>query len=318
MADNSTLPVSAGTEVFANKDMSGVKFPKQIPSDGTNLATIKPASTAPVAGDTGLVVSIHPLSVLPPGPALANASSPVVICSDQLAIATAVGDGFNAVEGATTSAAVAAGATGSISAKLRSISRDLVANVSLAASANKIGVVTTDQTTHGTTDLVAADITKVAGAAIAQGHGTAATALRVELPTDGTGVVGLAAGAALVGIVSASQETSTIYNGTTAIVPQYAKIVASASGVTNIVALTGGKMIRVIAWEVKVNAAVNFKWQSHVAGDITGLYYNSGQGDGVARALNQFGYFQTAVGEALDINLSGAVAVGGSLVYVLV
>lgn len=61
----------------------------------------------------------------------------------------------------------------------------------LAAGAAKVGIVTTDQTTHGTTDLVAADITKVAGAAISQGHGTAATAIRVELPTDGTGLVGM-------------------------------------------------------------------------------------------------------------------------------
>ncbi len=38
---------------------------------------------------------------------------------------------------------------------------------------------------------VAADVnlTEVAGAAVAQGHGTAAAALRVELPTDGTGVI---------------------------------------------------------------------------------------------------------------------------------
>jgi len=38
----------------------------------------------------------------------------------------------------------------------------------------------------GTQDV---NITKVAGSAISQGHGTAATAIRVELPTDGTGVI---------------------------------------------------------------------------------------------------------------------------------
>src|SRR6266498_1475472 len=46
----------------------------------------------------------------------------------------------------------------------------------IPAGTNIIGKVTTDQTTHGTTDLVAADITKVAGSAISQGHGTAAAA----------------------------------------------------------------------------------------------------------------------------------------------
>jgi hypothetical protein len=43
--------------------------------------------------------------------------------------------------------------------------------------------------TNAGTFAAQADITKVAGAAISQGHGTAATAIRVELPTDGTGVV---------------------------------------------------------------------------------------------------------------------------------
>lgn len=82
--------------------------------------------------------------------------------------------------------------------------------VGLAAGSAKIGIVTTDQTTHGTTDLVAADITKVAGAAISQGHGTAATAIRVELPTDGTGVVGLAAGEAHAGEIGGNSVNLTV------------------------------------------------------------------------------------------------------------
>lgn len=54
---------------------------------------------------------------------------------------------------------------------------------------------------------VQTDITKVAGTTISQGHGTAAAAIRVELPTDGTGVVGLIAGTALVGKVGIDQTT---------------------------------------------------------------------------------------------------------------
>lgn len=116
---------------------------------------------------------------------------------------------------------------------------------------------------------------------------------------------------------ASSSETSTVYNGVTALTPKFKVITASSSGATTIVALVGGKKIRVLAWDVKVNAAVNFKWQSHVTPtDLTGLYYNSAQGDGVARAFCPVGYFETVVGEALDINLSGAVAVGGVLTYV--
>lgn len=57
------------------------------------------------------------------------------------------------------------------------------------------------------TDNQSVNITQVAGTTIAQGHGVAATAVRVELPTDGTGVVGLNAGSAIVGKVGIDQTT---------------------------------------------------------------------------------------------------------------
>lgn len=118
--------------------------------------------------------------------------------------------------------------------------------------------------------------------------------------------------------ISVSQDTSLLTNGAsgTTLAPKFAAISASSSGANIIVAAVSSKKIRVLAWDVKVNAAVNFKWQSHTAGDKTGLYYNSGQGDGVARAFNPVGYFETVAGESLDLNLSGAVAVGGCLTYV--
>lgn len=45
------------------------------------------------------------------------------------------------------------------------------------------------------------NVSQVGGASVATGHGTASGALRVELPTDGTGVVGLAAGESHAGAV---------------------------------------------------------------------------------------------------------------------
>lgn len=64
-----------------------------------------------------------------------------------------------------------------------------------------------------------ANITQVAGAAISQGHGTAATAVRVELPTDGTGTVGLNAGSNVIGTVGNVPVTSGGLNITSAVVP---------------------------------------------------------------------------------------------------
>jgi hypothetical protein len=99
------------------------------------------------------------------------------------------------------------------------------------------------------------------------------------------------------------------------IVPKYAKIVASSSGATEVVALVSGKKIRVLAYAVVANAAVNVKFQSHTAPtDLTGLLYNAANGGEICN-YNPAGWFETLSGEALDINLSGAVAVGGHVTY---
>lgn len=138
------------------------------------------------------------------------------------------------------------------------------------------------------------------------------------LPTAPQSLPALAAGTNLIGQVSASDETSTIYNGTTALTPLFATVVASSSGVTNIVAAVALKKIRVVAAQLVANGAVNVKWQSHVTPtDITGLAYLAANG-GYVLPYNPVGWFQTVSGEALDINLSGSVAVGGSITYVTV
>jgi len=70
--------------------------------------------------------------------------------------------------GETTDAIVAAGATGSLSAKLRRVTQgleDLKTLIVLAAGSAIIGKVGIDQTTPGTTDRVTANVDKVAGTA---------------------------------------------------------------------------------------------------------------------------------------------------------
>lgn len=180
------------------------------------------------------------------------------------------------------------------------------------AGANIIGAVKTDQTTHGTTDLVAADITKVAGAAIQQGHGVAAAAIRVELPTDSTGVVARITNGGL----SGSAETSTVYNGTTALVPKYAKISADLSGANTLVAAVVSKKIRVLAYNFIGAGAVGAKFRSATSADLTGLKTIDAAGGGICANFNPVGWFETVSDELLNLDLSGAVLVGGELVYV--
>jgi len=153
---------------------------------------------------------------------------------------------------------------------------------------------------------------------------TQATAANLNATVVGTGTLAVQntaatpAGTNLIGQVSASDETSTLYNGTTALTPSFAVITASSSGVTNLVALVSSKKIRVLSLVLTANGAVNVKFQSHATPtDITGLFYLSSTG-GFVLPYNPTGWFQTLSGEALDINLSGSIAVGGCLEYVAV
>lgn len=109
-------------------------------------------------------------------------------------------------------------------------------------------------------------------------------------------------------------DTARLRNGATDLTPKFAAITASSSGNTTVVAAVTSKKIRVIQYLVSASAAVNVKFRSATAGDKTGLVYLAASG-GCGAAFNPVGHFETASGEALQINLSAAVAVGGHLVY---
>lgn len=93
-------------------------------------------------------------------------------------------------------------------------------------------------------------------------------------------------------------------------------IAVSASGATALVAAAGaGLIITVIQYKLLAVGAVNVKFQS-ASSDITGLDYLSTDG-GVVVPYSPVGWFDTAANAALNINLSGAVAVGGVLSYIV-
>lgn len=151
---------------------------------------------------------------------------------------------------------------------------------------------------------------------------------RVALATNSPGVTTLGqsvmAGSLPITIASNQQtiavalDTSVIAVGATGstLTPKFRAITATALGTTTVVATVSAKKIRVVQWIVTTNAAVNYKWQSHEGTDLTGLFYSAGLGGGAGGAFNPVGHFETASGSALDINLSVATAVGGSLVYI--
>ena len=102
-------------------------------------------------------------------------------------------------------------------------------------------------------------------------------------------------------------------------------ITASASGDNLIVAGVPNFAIRVIGYCLTFSAAVNARWMSDVGGGavaLSGLLYGVGTaplpvslGDA---GVNARGWFTAGVGKALNLNLSGAVVVGGHVLYELV
>lgn len=94
----------------------------------------------------------------------------------------------------------------------------------------------------------------------------------------------------------------------------FAPIDVSASG--TVVTAVANKIIRVIALQLIASNTVNVKWQTSTGSvDITGFAYLVAN-SGYVLPFNPAGWFETVVGDALDINLSVGVAVGGSMTYV--
>lgn len=95
---------------------------------------------------------------------------------------------------------------------------------------------------------------------------------------------------------------------------KHAAIATSAS--VEIVPAVVGKKIKVCHVNLVSNGNVNVKWQSGTT-DKTGLaYLTQYSGYETAFVPPAFGcLFETDTGRALNINLSGSVAVGGFLTY---
>jgi|GEM_PF-1635448 len=124
------------------------------------------------------------------------------------------------------------------------------------------------------------------------------------------------AGTNLIGKVSAGDDTSVLYDGTTALTPKFAAISASASGNNTVVSAVTSKKIRVLAYNFIAAGTVNAKFQSGAGGtDLTGLKYCVAN-SGLVAPYNPAGWFETASNTLLNLNLSAAVAVGGELTYV--
>lgn len=179
---------------------------------------------------------------------------------------------------------------------------------------------------------------KVDGSAAAQPVTDNGTTLSVDdggaaLTVDGTVDVGtvttvttvaavtaisnaLPAGTNLLGRVAASDESSTIYNGTTALTPKFAAIDAASSGDNTILAAVTSKKIRVVSLFVVSAGTTTVRFESGASGTALTGQMNLIANTGFVLPYNPAGWFETASGTLLNMELSAAVSVDGSFSYV--
>lgn len=140
------------------------------------------------------------------------------------------------------------------------------------------------------------------------------------LDVDVTRLPALVAGTALIGSVSASNETSIVYNGTTALTPKFAAIAAATNGNNTLLAAVTNKKIRVLQMMVMAAGTVNMYITSGAGGTV--IFGGSTQkinlvaSTGFVLPYSPVGWFETAASTLLNANLSAAVAISGGFVYV--
>lgn len=121
---------------------------------------------------------------------------------------------------------------------------------------------------------------------------------------------------------SASQETSTIYSGTTALTPlfAFANIAASATD-SSLVAAVASAKIRVVAALVVTGATatnVTFNTKPGGAGTAISMLFANAANGGAVLPFNPVGWFQTSAGEGLTATTGSGSTTGIQIVYVTV
>ena len=110
--------------------------------------------------------------------------------------------------------------------------------------------------------------------------------------------------------------TDLIGNGNFRLIPKFAVIDAATSGDNTLVAAVASKKIRVLSLWLVASAAVNTRFESGASGTALTGQANLAANGGYVLPFSPVGHFETASGVLLNLELSGAVSVDGSLCYV--
>lgn len=199
---------------------------------------------------------------------------------------------------------------------------DVASLPALPAGNNNIGDVDIASIAAGNNNIGDVDVASVTGnVTVVQATGTnlhsvvdSGTVTTVSAVTAITNA--LPAGTNLLGVVVGGLSTSVIYNGTTALTPKFAIIDAATSGDNTIVGTVGGKKIRVLSLFMVAAGSVITRFESTAGGTALTGQMNLTTNSGYVLPFNPTGWFETVSGELLNLELSAAISVDGSVSYV--
>ena len=97
---------------------------------------------------------------------------------------------------------------------------------------------------------------------------------------------------------------------------KYAKIDAASSGDNTLVTAVTGKKIRVVSLVLVSAGTVNVRFESGASGTALTGQMNLIANTGFALNFNPGGWFETAAAALLNLELSDAISVDGSLSYI--
>lgn len=133
---------------------------------------------------------------------------------------------------------------------------------------------------------------------------------RVELSSGGLG-----GSTAAPVFVNVAQNLSQVYQGTTALVPQYAGVTVTVSGVIDVVA-SGAGAIYLLSAQFSANASCTIQWMDGSATALGGAQAVGANG-GYVLPHNPHGWLHTASGQKLGLSVHGSTAgIGGTLTFV--
>ena len=99
----------------------------------------------------------------------------------------------------------------------------------------------------------------------------------------------------------------------------YAVISAASLGDNTLVAAVAGKKIRVLSAVLVASGGVNtVRFESDASGSALTGQMDLADGGQLSLPLNGYGWFETVLGELLNLELGAAAAVAGCIVYQLV